>query len=142
MPREMVFTRWSCCGRRPLLWLLPHLGLGVQDGATLAPLLFYLKPCERARCPAQVREAWGDGLHLVIAGLTNTYASYITTPEEYAAQRYEGGFTLYGQHTLDAYIQVRAARLAEQHWWNLSTIGPLTRKHDAGGTVDDCVLHS
>jgi hypothetical protein len=42
----------------------------------------------------------------VIAGLSNTYSSYITTPEEYAVQRYEGGFTLYGQHTLDAYIQV------------------------------------
>jgi neutral ceramidase len=42
----------------------------------------------------------------LIAGLSNTYSSYITTPEEYAVQRYEGGFTLYGQHTLDAYIQV------------------------------------
>jgi neutral ceramidase len=56
----------------------------------------------------QVEGAWGEGLHLVLAGLTNTYASYITTPEEYGAQRYEGGFTLYGQHTLDAYIQVWA----------------------------------
>lgn len=54
---------------------------------------------------ATVGAAWGEGLHIVVAGLTNTYASYITTPEEYAAQRYEGGFTLYGQHTLDAYIQ-------------------------------------
>lgn len=54
---------------------------------------------------ATVRDVWGDGLHLVIAGLTNTYASYITTFEEYAVQRYEGGFTLFGPHTLDAYIQ-------------------------------------
>lgn len=54
---------------------------------------------------ATVEEAWGSDLHIVIAGLTNTYASYITTAEEYGAQRYEGGFTLYGQHTLDAYIQ-------------------------------------
>ncbi|KAL4436684.1 hypothetical protein ABPG75_003823 [Micractinium tetrahymenae] len=54
---------------------------------------------------AAVRGAWGEGLHLVIAGLSNTYASYITTPEEYAVQRYEGGFTLFGPHTLDAYIQ-------------------------------------
>ena len=61
----------------------------------------------RGRC-AQVGAAWGEGLHIVVAGLTNTYASYITTPEEYAAQRYEGGFTLYGQHTLDAYIQASA----------------------------------
>ncbi|KAL4435206.1 hypothetical protein ABPG77_001888 [Micractinium sp. CCAP 211/92] len=54
---------------------------------------------------ATVRDAWGEGLRIVIAGLTNTYASYITTFEEYAVQRYEGGFTLYGPHTLDAYIQ-------------------------------------
>jgi len=44
-------------------------------------------------------------MHVVIAGLTNTYSSYITTYEEYQVQRYEGGFTLYGPHTLDAYIQ-------------------------------------
>jgi neutral ceramidase len=44
-------------------------------------------------------------VHIVIAGLSNTYSSYITTFEEYSAQRYEGGFTLFGPHTLDAYIQ-------------------------------------
>lgn len=48
---------------------------------------------------------WGDDIHFVIAGLSNTYSSYITTFEEYQVQRYEGGFTLYGPHTLDAYIQ-------------------------------------
>lgn len=42
---------------------------------------------------------------VVVAGLTNTYASYVTTPEEYSVQRYEGGFTLYGPHTLAAYLQ-------------------------------------
>ena len=56
----------------------------------------------------QVGAAWGEDLQIVIAGLTNTYASYVTTWEEYAVQRYEGGFTLYGPHTLDAYIQVGA----------------------------------
>lgn len=54
-----------------------------------------------------MKAAWGDDTHLVIAGLTNTYASYITTFEEYGVQRYEGASTLYGPHTLDAYIQVR-----------------------------------
>jgi len=53
----------------------------------------------------QVEEAWGPDVHLVIAGLTNTYSSYVTTFEEYQVQRYEGGFTLFGPHTLDAYIQ-------------------------------------
>lgn len=31
----------------------------------------------------------GDNLHVVIAGLTNTYSQYVTTFEEYEVQRYE-----------------------------------------------------
>ncbi|RZB51019.1 Neutral ceramidase 1 isoform C [Glycine soja] len=46
-----------------------------------------------------------DDIHIVIAGLTNTYSQYITTYEEYQVQRYEGASTLYGPHTLCAYIQ-------------------------------------
>ncbi len=34
------------------------------------------------------------------------YASYVTTREEYAVQRYEGASTLFGPATLDAYIHV------------------------------------
>lgn len=47
----------------------------------------------------------GAPLRVVLAGLTNTYSSYVTTWEEYQVQRYEGAFTIYGPHTLDAYIQ-------------------------------------
>ncbi|GAB6018523.1 hypothetical protein CHUAL_013985 [Chamberlinius hualienensis] len=45
----------------------------------------------------------GD-LMVVIAGLSNIYTNYITTYEEYQVQRYEGGSTLFGPHTLNAYI--------------------------------------
>lgn len=31
----------------------------------------------------------GANVHVVIAGLTNTYSQYITTFEEYQVQRYE-----------------------------------------------------
>ena len=31
----------------------------------------------------------GENLHVVIAGLTNTYSQYVTTFEEYEIQRYE-----------------------------------------------------
>ncbi|XP_057727007.1 neutral ceramidase 1-like [Arachis stenosperma] len=44
-------------------------------------------------------------MHVVIAGLTNTYSQYVTTYEEYQVQRYEGASTLYGPNTLSAYIQ-------------------------------------
>ncbi|KAL9712181.1 hypothetical protein Ac2012v2_005258 [Leucoagaricus gongylophorus] len=46
----------------------------------------------------------GAEAYVVIAGPANTYAHYVTTPEEYAAQRYEGASTIFGQWTLDAYI--------------------------------------
>ncbi|KAG2690739.1 hypothetical protein I3760_09G204300 [Carya illinoinensis] len=48
---------------------------------------------------------FNSNVHIVIAGLTNTYSQYVTTFEEYKVQRYEGASTLYGPHTLDAYIQ-------------------------------------
>ncbi|KAL1307247.1 hypothetical protein HN51_049220 [Arachis hypogaea] len=48
---------------------------------------------------------FGNNIHVVIAGLTNTYSQYVTTFEEYEVQRYEGASTLFGPHTLSAYIQ-------------------------------------
>ncbi|XP_022755856.1 neutral ceramidase 1-like [Durio zibethinus] len=48
---------------------------------------------------------FGSNIHVVIAGLTNTYSQYVTTLDEYQVQRYEGASTLYGPHTLSAYIQ-------------------------------------
>ncbi|KAM1748957.1 hypothetical protein ACFX12_009886 [Malus domestica] len=51
------------------------------------------------------RKEFDNNVHIVIAGLTNTYSQYVTTFEEYEVQRYEGASTLYGPHTLEAYIQ-------------------------------------
>ncbi|KAK4481366.1 hypothetical protein RD792_012253 [Penstemon davidsonii] len=48
---------------------------------------------------------FNNDTNIVIAGLTNTYSQYITTFEEYKQQRYEAASTLYGPHTLSAYIQ-------------------------------------
>jgi neutral ceramidase len=35
-------------------------------------------------------------VYLTIAGLSNSYSHYVTTFEEYQAQRYEAASTLYG----------------------------------------------
>ncbi|KAI9363876.1 Neutral/alkaline nonlysosomal ceramidase [Zopfochytrium polystomum] len=40
---------------------------------------------------------------IVIAGLSNSYSSYVTTKEEYQVQRYEGACTIFGPNTLAAY---------------------------------------
>lgn len=51
------------------------------------------------RIKAAVLEASaGTGVSkVVISGLTNEYINYITTPEEYDAQNYEGASTMYGR---------------------------------------------
>ncbi len=49
--------------------------------------------------------------HIVIAGLANAYAGYVTTREEYAAQHYEGASTHFGPWTLAA-LQQEFDRLA------------------------------
>ncbi|CAG9858927.1 unnamed protein product [Phyllotreta striolata] len=43
---------------------------------------------------------------VVITGLSNVYTNYIATPEEYQLQRYEGGSTIYGPHTLTIYLKL------------------------------------
>ncbi|KAF4449175.1 alkaline ceramidase [Fusarium austroafricanum] len=48
---------------------------------------------------------------VVAGGPANTYAHYVTTPEEYDIQRYEGGSTIHGRHSLDAYINLTSTYL-------------------------------
>jgi neutral ceramidase len=48
--------------------------------------------------PSDLEEGW----EVIITGVANGYAGYVTTGEEYDAQRYEGASTLYGPHTLAA----------------------------------------
>ncbi|KAI6661045.1 Neutral ceramidase-like [Oopsacas minuta] len=52
-----------------------------------------------------VKEGMTNGSQVVIAGLSNVYSDYITTYEEYQEQRYEAASTIFGPHTLSAYIQ-------------------------------------
>jgi neutral ceramidase len=42
---------------------------------------------------------------VLVQGYANDYAGYVTTPEEYDAQRYEGGHTMFGRWQLPAYVQ-------------------------------------
>ncbi|KAK3065432.1 hypothetical protein LTS18_009275 [Coniosporium uncinatum] len=48
---------------------------------------------------------------VVLGGPANSYTHYITTPAEYAIQRYEAASTLYGPNTLDAYIHATLSHL-------------------------------
>lgn len=46
--------------------------------------------------------------NVLVAGYSNGYIHYVTTPEEYDAQQYEGGSTLFGRWELPALQQVFA----------------------------------
>ncbi|WP_216912096.1 neutral/alkaline ceramidase [Nocardia noduli] len=46
-----------------------------------------------------------DQEQVLMQGYANAYHEYVTTPEEYDAQQYEGGSTLFGRYTLPAYLQ-------------------------------------
>ncbi len=50
--------------------------------------------------------------HVLIQGYANGYAHYVTTPEEYDEQLYEGGSTVFGRNELAALIDIVTA-LAE-----------------------------
>lgn len=49
--------------------------------------------------------------NVIVAGYANSYAGYVTTPEEYEQGEYEAGHTLFGKWELPAYQQ-EFARLA------------------------------
>jgi neutral ceramidase len=53
-----------------------------------------------------------DPDHVLVMGYANAYGHYLTTPEEYDAQMYEGASTLFGRWQLPA-VQQTAALLAE-----------------------------
>ncbi|MFC4124583.1 neutral/alkaline non-lysosomal ceramidase N-terminal domain-containing protein [Nocardia rhizosphaerae] len=46
-----------------------------------------------------------DPEQVLLQGYANSYHEYVTTPEEYDAQHYEGASTLFGRYTLGAYQQ-------------------------------------
>jgi hypothetical protein len=49
------------------------------------------------------------GVHdVIIAGYANAYAGYVTTPEEYALQDYEGASTHFGKWTLPGWMTIFA----------------------------------
>jgi neutral ceramidase len=48
---------------------------------------------------------------VTVGSPANTYAHYVTTPEEYSIQRYEGASTLYGQNTLPAFVNLTVSNM-------------------------------
>ncbi|MGB5809769.1 MAG: neutral/alkaline non-lysosomal ceramidase N-terminal domain-containing protein, partial [Polyangiales bacterium] len=100
----------ECHAPKPILWTesRPPLPIGV---ATIGQLALVFLPAEITtmagrRMRNTVATALGDETkYVAIAAYSNEYSGYITTPEEYDVQQYEGGHTVFGRWTLPAYQQ-------------------------------------
>lgn len=110
-------------GQAPKAMLLPCGALGWT--ATVLPLqLIRIGTLVLAALPLEptivaglrLRRTLSEALsvpldHVLVQGYANDYAGYLTTPEEYGQQHYEGGHTMYGRWQLPA-CQQEFARLA------------------------------
>ena len=99
------------------------------NDTVVMPLPFEITTEAGRRMAASVTQAYKDAgqdiKHAWIAGNANGYFGYSTTPEEYERQNYEGGHTLYGQHTTP-YLAAQLGRLAK----DLIEKGPLVELAD------------
>ncbi|SDK55884.1 neutral ceramidase [Actinopolyspora mzabensis] len=76
-----------------------------------------------------------ESTDVVVAGYANDYAGYLTTPEEYDQQAYEGGHTMFGRWSLPAYQQEFARLAADMAADRDSEPGPSPAGNPEGGRV-------
>jgi len=95
--------------QKPRPWtpqILPVQIVTIGNLAILAVPAEFTTMAGRRLRQTVLAELRDDGIdHIVIAGLSNAYAGYVTTKEEYQIQDYEGASTHFGPWTLAAYQQ-------------------------------------
>lgn len=91
-------------------WMHDHLELQLFR---IGSIFIYSSPIELSTMSGRrikramkslLKKHYGNNIEIVITGLANQYAGYMTTREEYQIQRYEGASTLWGPSSLDALI--------------------------------------
>jgi neutral ceramidase len=81
-----------------------RLGPLVIAALPVEPTVVCGRRLQRSIATARARLVPGSSTpYVVINGYANAYAGYLTTPEEYDAQSYEGACTLYGRNSLPAW---------------------------------------
>ncbi len=110
-PKAILFETGS--GEVPLQSQIRSLTISRLGSLAIVAMPAEITTMSARRIREAVKGALGDwAKHIVIAGYSNGYAGYITTPDEYQTQQYEGGHTLHGKWTLPAYLQT-LTRLAQ-----------------------------
>jgi neutral ceramidase len=116
-PLNVEVPQWLRDCQYPKAALVPT-GL-VQATPDIVPLqIVRIGPLHLVAMPGEVtivaglriRRSVADELgvpveNVLIQGYANEYSQYVTTPEEYDLQQYEGGSTLFGRNTTPAYQQ-------------------------------------
>jgi neutral ceramidase len=65
--------------------------------------------------------------NVIVSSVANEYTGYVTTPEEYTRQYYEGGHTIYGPNTLP-FLAAHATRLAREVAPDTTVSDPLPQR--------------
>lgn len=104
-PKPILFETGT--GTPPIQSQIRSIGIARIGQLVIVTMPTEITTMAARRLKTSVKEALGEwATHIVIAGYTNGYAGYVTTPEEYSVQQYEGGHTLHGPWTLPAYRQI------------------------------------
>ncbi len=107
-PAATISSNLGCFGVKRITipeWPGDYLPQTLQLGvARIDDMLLATVPLEpTTEVGAMLRRAVtaesAGGLNTVLVSLSNGYAGYATTPEEYEAQHYEGGMTIFGPYT-------------------------------------------
>lgn len=81
----------------------------------MVPVPFEMTTESGRRLAESAQQGWQDTghplKHIMVTSLAGGYTGYITTPEEYGRQYYEGGHTLYGKDSLP-YLQAHVRHLS------------------------------
>lgn len=122
LPEKDPGGPYSCHGEKPILSPLDYhfethkTGLAAPivqlQTLVIGNLAIIALPFEVTTMAARkIRAAVLDELeevgvdYAVVSGLANGYSHYLTTPEEYDLQLYEGGSTIFGRHQFDVVLQ-------------------------------------
>lgn len=107
---KLPFVRLSRDGPSAVPTRLPLQVMLIGDFA-LAAVPFEVTTVAGLRIRRRTAQALGSELDQVaLCTHANAYASYLTTPEEYDAQRYEGASTLFGREQL-GFVEARLVEL-------------------------------